>query len=147
MEESANESGTKCLKCGTCISLQIELVQIQHGADWRTPVGNRRAPKKMKSSFEYRSYKISAEDGRYIASSMDDEPCFICSNYLLRVLRAVDNMWQALDGRHEMPAWLKQSWGDPMIDLDVIAGEILPIEGRRPIQLLHFPTKAAVAAA
>jgi hypothetical protein len=101
----------------------------------------------MKSSFEYRSYEISTKDGRYIAQSVDGEPCFICSNYLLRVLRAVDAMWKALEDRSQMPAWLKQSWGDPVIDLDEAAGEILPIEGRRPIQLLQFPTSAAVVAA
>jgi hypothetical protein len=45
-----------------------------------------------------------------------------------------------------MPAWLR-SYADPVIDLDLTAGEILPIERRRPIQLLHFPVNAAVKAA
>jgi hypothetical protein len=112
------------------------------------PAGKSAATTKMKSSFEYRFYEISTKDGRYIAQSMDDEPCFICSNYLLRVLRAVDTMWKALEDRSEkMPAWLKQSMGDPIIDLDEAAVEILAIERRRPIQLLQFPTSAAVAAA
>jgi hypothetical protein len=101
----------------------------------------------MKSSFEYRSYAISNRDGRYIAESMDDEPCFLCSNYLLRVLRAIDAMWEALDGRSEMPVWLKSWLADPAIDLDTEACQFLPIEARRSVQLLHFPEQPAVAAA
>jgi|SRR5215217_4242422 len=105
----------------------------------------------MKSPFEYRSYVIRAEDGRYTAKSLDGEPCILYSRYLLRALRAVDTLWTALEqitSIQNFPEWIKSYLTDPTVavDLDKAAdamGEEISRECREdhddPVSILRFP--------
>jgi len=52
----------------------------------------------------YRSYVIQAEDGWYIAKSVDGEPSEICSRHLLRLMRAIDALWASLE-TGKIPQW------------------------------------------
>lgn len=107
----------------------------------------------MKSAFEYRSYDVASEDGRYTAKSQDGEPCILKSRYLLRVLRGIDTIWEVLDGwrPHQplnAPSWIQALLTDPLgdVDLDKAAeaiAESLADECRKdhrdPISVLKFP--------
>jgi hypothetical protein len=112
----------------------------------------KRPEKPMKQSFEYRSYAISAEDGRYTAKSLDGEPCDLRSNYLLRVLRAVDTLWAAIETA-AIPVWFADWMKDPVevIDLDAAAdAAALPVQCSNDnvdeIFSLKFPRKAIALA-
>jgi hypothetical protein len=105
----------------------------------------------MKSPFEYRSYVIRAEDGRYTAKSLDGEPCILHSRYLLRALRAVDTLWTAseeISSIQNFPDWIKSYLTNPTVavDLDKAAdamGEEISRECHQdnddPISILRFP--------
>jgi hypothetical protein len=96
----------------------------------------------MKSVFEYRAYAIAAEDGRYTAKSLDGESCELRSSYLLRVLRAVDTLWGALETASP-PPWFKSWMSDPLspIDLDTTAESLAQPEQCPISSCLKFPTK------
>ena len=72
----------------------------------------------MKIPFEYRSYLIDTDDGWFIAKSLDDEPCEIGSRQLVRVMRAIDMLWDALED-NAVPQWLTPS-GSINLDQQVI---------------------------
>lgn len=75
----------------------------------------------MQSPFEYRSYRIAVEDGRYSAKSMDGEPCNLQSIDLLRILRAVDDLWVSVE-LNKIPYWFL-SWMSapkPILNLDAV---------------------------
>ena len=100
----------------------------------------------MKQSLTYRSFDVSNEDGKYIARSSDGEECQLSSKYLLRVLRAIDTLWAALDGDTQ-PIWFSD-WTQSTaktLDLDQAVGVMddLPQECRvdhhDPISVLQFP--------
>lgn len=117
----------------------------------------------MKSSFQYGGYVISNGGGVFVANSADDVQCELRSQCLLRVIRAIDTLWDALD-RQTFPTWLLAWIEDPAasIDLDTAADAVALAEPCSkshddPIKALSFPGKplqvtigraaAAVAAA
>lgn len=109
----------------------------------------------MKSSFQYRSYLISSEDGRYTAKSLDGEDFTLSSNYVLRVLRGIDALWEAAETVLDQaapsrytPSWIQDWLISPtgLIDLDSVAdASVLPepcnVAYRDPIKVLRFPTE------
>ncbi len=87
----------------------------------------------MQSPFEYRSYIVASEDGRYTARSMDGEPCSLQSRYVLRVLRGIDVLWTSLE-ISAAPAWFSD-WMNhptPSIDLDAALND-----GKQPQRDFH----------
>ncbi|MEH2517534.1 hypothetical protein V1279_003107 [Bradyrhizobium sp. AZCC 1610] len=110
----------------------------------------------MKSPFEYRSYVIRAEDGRYTAKSLDGETCTLQSRFLLRTLRAVDTLWTLVEQASSisgLPAWFSSYLNNPTkaVDLDEAASaseELAPEcskDSVDPISMLRFP-KAPIRA-
>jgi len=116
----------------------------------------------MQTPFEYRSYEVASEDGRYCAKSLDGESCDLQSRYLLRVLRAVDVLWTSIE-LSVVPTWFA-TWMNnptPSIDLDAAMVDMGEAEHHREtrddfqdmISILKFPIsplalvrKAATAA-
>ncbi|MDB5610692.1 MAG: hypothetical protein JWP25_7592 [Bradyrhizobium sp.] len=68
----------------------------------------------MTEPIHYRSYIIEAEDGWYIAKSLDGEPEEICSRHLLRLMRAIDELWASLE-TGKIPQWFSH---EALINLD-----------------------------
>lgn len=98
----------------------------------------------MKNSFEYRSYLVSNESGRYVARPKESDDFCITSVYLLRILRSVDALWVALDqigttAAVTMPLWIREWLANPVdfIDLDLANGAEPP---SAPVQIISFPT-------
>jgi hypothetical protein len=130
--------------------MQMELVQTQRS---EPTVGSTRdgSQKKMKSPFEYRSYLVRAEDGRYTAKSLDGEPCTLQSRFLLRTLRAVDTLWAIVDqgsSTSVLPAWVSSYFNNPAeaVDLDEAADAMSEVPAPEcskdsvdPISMLKFP--------
>ncbi|GAA0005393.1 hypothetical protein [Bradyrhizobium elkanii] len=84
----------------------------------------------MKTSFEYRSYVVSFDGAAYRADSSDGEPFTIRSKNMLRVTRAIDTLWNALDGKIPAPAWLHGA--ADLIDVDAASEAMLVVD--------HTPT-------
>jgi hypothetical protein len=68
----------------------------------------------MDLRFEYRSYMIVSEDGLFIAKSLDGEPGEISSTHILRVTRAIDALWSAVEAGI-IPQWFSE---ESLINLD-----------------------------
>ncbi|SDK38812.1 hypothetical protein [Bradyrhizobium ottawaense] len=81
----------------------------------------------MKSAFQYRAYNVSNDGGFYVAKSTDGEPGQLVSKDLLRVLRSIDVLWDALETCN-MPGWCATYLeGDTLhCDLDVFADSLSP---------------------
>jgi hypothetical protein len=77
----------------------------------------------MKASFVYRAYVVSHDGSAFIAVSADGEPFQLRSKNMLRVTRAIDTLWNALEGKVQMPAWL--SLPDEIIDVDAASTETM----------------------
>ena len=63
----------------------------------------------MKTHFKYRSYVVSHDGTAYTADAADGEPFKIRSKNLLRVTRAIDALWNALDGKIAVQSWFLMS--------------------------------------
>ncbi|MDB5610691.1 MAG: hypothetical protein JWP25_7591 [Bradyrhizobium sp.] len=109
----------------------------------------------MKSAFEYRSYEVSNEGGFYIAKSLDGEPGQLVSKHLIRVLRSIDVLWEALETA-TMPDWCATYLQGNTLhcDLDVFADSLAPAlspkssnDSRDPLATVHkfFPASAKPA--
>jgi K+-sensing histidine kinase KdpD len=68
----------------------------------------------MTESIQYRSYVIDAEDGWYIAKSLDGGLEEICSRDLHRLMRAIDALWASLE-TGKIPQWFSD---EALINLD-----------------------------
>lgn len=77
----------------------------------------------MKASFDYRSYVVSHDGSAFTAVSADGEHFKLRSKNMLRVTRAIDTLWNALEGKVQMPAWL--SLPDEIIDIDAASSETM----------------------
>lgn len=101
----------------------------------------------MKTSIEYRSYVVSHDGSAYNAIASDGEPFQLRSKNLLRVTRAIDALWNALEGKIPLPGWLLI--GADIIDIDAAASESMLVVDRpaaAPIRLVPaVPPAAAVA--
>jgi hypothetical protein len=75
----------------------------------------------MSEPIHYRSYVIDAEDGWYIAKSLDGEPEEICSRDLHRLMRAIDALWASLE-TGKIPQWFSD---EALINLDQPIGDHL----------------------
>jgi hypothetical protein len=80
----------------------------------------------MDTSFEYRSYLISHENGAFIAKPRDREPFQIRSISMLRVTRAIDALWNALEDKVMAPAWLYDD--QDIVDLDTAKDAMLVVD-------------------
>lgn len=104
----------------------------------------------MKSAFEYRSYDVSNEGGFYVAKSLDGEPGQLVSKHLLRVLRSIDVLWEALEGA-AMPEWCSTYLRGHTLhcNLDAFADSLSPSnDNRAPLSTVHklfFPVSAKPA--
>lgn len=94
----------------------------------------------MQTSFEYRSYVISHDGSAFLASPKDEEPLQLRAKNLLRVTRAIDTMWNALDGKIAAPSWLFDEC--PVVDLDAAAEAMLVID--RAMSAPAFPLEPTV---
>ncbi|WP_187435955.1 hypothetical protein [Bradyrhizobium hipponense] len=78
----------------------------------------------MDTSFEYRSYVVRRSGATFCAESTDGERFKIRSANLLRVTRAIDTMWNALEGKVPAPEW---TFGSDLVDLDAAADAMLVV--------------------
>lgn len=118
------------------------------GADGSAPLHGK---PEMKNRFEYRSYDVEGKDGRYKAISLDGEEFSLVSDHLIRLLRAIDSLWYALENheasvKNTLSPWVFKWLTDPVscVDLDIA------IEGTddlyhavtSPCKFLTFPKKS-----
>lgn len=100
----------------------------------------------MKNSFNYRNYVVSNEVNRFVARSEDGDDFCISSVYLLRVLRSIDALWEALDqietaAAATIPVWIRDWMANPVvsfIDLDLADGAAPPSVA---VEIISFPTQ------
>ncbi|WP_316207351.1 hypothetical protein [Bradyrhizobium sp. SZCCHNR3118] len=86
----------------------------------------------MKTSFDYRSYVVSNDGAVFTAAASDEEPFQLRSKSLVRVTRAIDAMWNALEGKIPMPSWMATA-GD-IIDIDAAASGAVLVRVRIPVE-------------
>ena len=79
----------------------------------------------MKTCFEYRSYVISHERGAFTAKPREGEHFEIRSINMLRVTRAIDALWNALEGKVQVPNWVYES---DVVDLDTTMETMLVVD-------------------
>ncbi|MGY2919483.1 hypothetical protein [Bradyrhizobium sp. USDA 3262] len=91
----------------------------------------------MKTSFEYRSYVVSFDGVAYRADSSDGEPFAIRSRNVLRVTRAIDTLWNALEGKIPAPAWLSSS--ADIIDVDAASEAMVVVDRSATPVVPSFP--------
>jgi hypothetical protein len=85
------------------------------------------AKKNMKKEFEYRSYEIANEDGRYSAKSLDGEPAVFTSSFLLRIIRCVDVLWDAIEmPADRQPSWIRRFINNPTEQVNVDVSDDVP---------------------
>lgn len=82
----------------------------------------------MKASFEYRSYVVNHDGSAYTAVSADGEPLELRSKNMLRVTRAIDTLWNALEGKIPLPSWFLIA--TDVIDIDAATTEAMLIVDR-----------------
>ncbi|WFU52353.1 hypothetical protein QA639_21845 [Bradyrhizobium pachyrhizi] len=97
----------------------------------------------MKTSFEYRSYVVSFDGAAYRADTYDGEPFTIRSRNMLRVTRAIDTLWNALEGKIPAPAWLSST--AVIVDIDAATEAMVVIDRPATSRVPTFPI-APVAA-
>jgi hypothetical protein len=89
----------------------------------------------MNTSFQYRSYAVTHDGSAFCAKPEDGEPLQLRSKNLLRLTRAIDTMWNALDGNVAAPSWL---FGETdLVDIDAAAEAMLVINHAN--QVPSFP--------
>lgn len=72
----------------------------------------------MRDVFQYSSYEITSESGRYLATCQDGETGQLISNTLVVLLRSIDALWRAVEHPTERrPSWILDL-DLPLIDLD-----------------------------
>lgn len=98
----------------------------------------------MKTAFEYRSYVVSHDGGAYNALAIDGEPFELRSKNLLRVTRAIDTLWNALEGKIPLPSWFLIA--TDVIDIDAATTEAMLIVDR-PVAAPVFQTVPIVSSA
>jgi hypothetical protein len=102
----------------------------------------------MKTSFEYRSYVIDHDGSAFTATSADGEPFQLRSKNILRVTRAIDGLWNALEGKIPLPGWFLIA--DEVVDIDAASSESMLIVDRPTansnIQSLPVAVPAAAVA-
>jgi hypothetical protein len=71
------------------------------------------------TNFEYRNYTIRRDRGLYVARPSDGDDLQLSSRSVHRLLRAVDQMWDAIDSR-QLLGWMSDTMkgGRSIIDLD-----------------------------
>ena len=79
----------------------------------------------MNTSFVYRSYVISHQRGRFIAQPRENEDFQIQSINMLRVTRAIDALWNALEGKIQVPDW---AYSSDVVDLDEAKEAMLVVD-------------------
>lgn len=101
----------------------------------------------MQTSFQYRSYDVSHDGVAFCAQPQDEEPLQLRSKNLLRLTRAIDTLWNALEGKVSVPAWL---YGEiDSVDLDAASEAMLVVDrstARPPFPLeptVGLPARAA----
>jgi hypothetical protein len=106
----------------------------------------------MKEQFDYRAYTIDNEQGRYVARATDGDDLSLASSYLIRVLRGIDAVWDALEtivdaaaSSSHLPFWLREWLEKPInyVDLDA-ANDAAPLE--EPGEVIAFPSKPKFSA-
>lgn len=99
----------------------------------------------MKTTLHYRSYVVNHDGSAYAAVSADGEPFQLRSKNLLRVTRAIDALWNALEGKIPVPSWLFTS--TDVIDIDAATSESMLIVDRRTSAPVHAAPTVAPAQA
>jgi hypothetical protein len=89
----------------------------------------------MNTSFDYRSYQISHDGVAFTAETQDGELLQLRSKNMLRVTRAIDTLWNALEGTVAAPAWLFEEASS--VDLDAASEAMLIVD--RPKSVPYFP--------
>ena len=99
----------------------------------------------MQTSYEYRSYVVShegAHDGAaFKAESIDGENFQLRSKNMLRLTRAIDTLWNAVEGKVPAPSWV---YASDIVDLDAASDAMLVID--RPSNFPAFPLGPVVGA-
>jgi hypothetical protein len=91
--------------------------------------------RKMHTSFQFRSYTVSHDGSAFSAKPEDDEPLQLRSKNLLRLTRAIDTLWNALEGKVPAPSWLYEE--TELIDLVAASEAMLVVD--RPMEVSSFP--------
>lgn len=95
----------------------------------------------MNTAFEYRAYVVSHDGDAYTAAPVDEEPYQLRSKTLLRVTRAIDTLWNALEKKIPLPSWLLDH--SDLVDLDA-ASEVRLIVSDRKSLVPSFSVAPAV---
>jgi hypothetical protein len=88
----------------------------------------------MQTYYEYRSYVISHDGAAFSAESIDGESFQIRSKNMLRLTRAIDALWNAVDGKVPTPSWV---YASDLVDLDAATDVMLIVD--RPAFVSTFP--------
>lgn len=99
----------------------------------------------MNTSYEYRSYVISHDGAGFKAKATDGENFQIRSKNMLRLTRAIDQLWSALEGKVPAPEWLFTSQSvnldTAMTDTMLVIDQKLPSFPVGPV--VGMPLRAA----
>jgi hypothetical protein len=115
--------------------MQTSLAQVPEEGAALGRGRRQREQKTMQTSFGYRSYAVSHDGSAFCAQSQDGEPLQFRSKNLLRLTRAIDTMWNALEGTIAAPSWL---FGESdIVDIDAAAEAMLVIN--RSSKVSSFP--------
>lgn len=95
----------------------------------------RTVSRKMQTTFQYRSYVVGHDGSAYYAKPDDEEPLQLRSKNLLRVTRAIDTLWNALEGKIAAPSWLYEE--SDLVDLDAASEAMLIVD--RSTSVPSFP--------
>jgi hypothetical protein len=90
----------------------------------------------MNTYFEYRSYAIRGDGTTFGAESMDGERFKLRSASLPRLTRAIDTLWNAMEGKVAAPEWV---YASDLVDLDAAAEAMLIVD--RPRARPCFPLR------
>jgi hypothetical protein len=79
----------------------------------------------MNTSFEYRFYVVSHDGSAFCADPCDGEPFQLRSRNMMRVTRAIDMLWNAVEEKVPAPDWV---FASDVIDLDAASVTMLVID-------------------
>ena len=79
----------------------------------------------MDAFFEYRLYVVRRTGATFSAESADGERFKIRSTNLVRLTRAIDVLWNAIDGKVPAPDWVYVS---DSVDLDAATDAMLVVD-------------------
>jgi hypothetical protein len=98
----------------------------------------------MKTSFEYRLYVVSHDGNAFCADPCDGEPFQLRSRNMMRVTRAIDMLWNAVEEKVPAPDWV---FASEVVDLDAASVTMLIIDRDAVTAFPSVPVVGSLAVA